>query len=328
MKKFISISMVIVLLVSMSVTAMASTANEAGKNPGLGVRALHKSGITGKGVSVAFIGLGIRNDNLKNFTHPEFDGRIKEYVNIGWDAKSNIPSIYAKVSAIVGKTVGTAPGANLYMIGMNVDQTPGYKAKRAEWPSIVGGIEWVLEKNKSLSKEDKIRVIVVDSFGRFDTKEDLTVGAKVYYQTLEKAEKEGVVVIGTRGPGWGVNALLTVLVENGYYDSNSPDDVNMAKVGIPGNNNYYRNERLIHAPSVRRTLAWTNKSYKNINSNDKEGWWVNDTSSSYVAGVIAMAYQVNPNISNTRLVKLLNDTATNNIVNPPAFIEAVKRTVK
>lgn len=50
---------------------------ENGKNPGLGIRELHKQGITGKGVNVAII-----DQNLL-LHHPEFSGKIAAYYDAG-----------------------------------------------------------------------------------------------------------------------------------------------------------------------------------------------------------------------------------------------------
>ncbi len=50
---------------------------ELGKNPGLGVRALHEAGITGRGVHVAFI------DQSLLLEHEEYKGRLLKYEEIG-----------------------------------------------------------------------------------------------------------------------------------------------------------------------------------------------------------------------------------------------------
>jgi len=47
---------------------------EEGKNPGLGIRDLHKRGFTGKGVKVAII------DQKLRLTHIEYKDRIERYI--------------------------------------------------------------------------------------------------------------------------------------------------------------------------------------------------------------------------------------------------------
>jgi len=49
---------------------------EEGKNPGLGIRDLHKRGFTGKGVKVAII------DQKLRLTHIEYKDRIERYIRL------------------------------------------------------------------------------------------------------------------------------------------------------------------------------------------------------------------------------------------------------
>lgn len=316
MKKFTSIMAIIlsmVMALSLTVQAADGAGKQAAKNPGLGVRGLHKQGYTGKGVSVAFIGLGIKDGNIDSFTHPEFrDGMIKEYVDFGWGSENTYSELYKTLSPLTGKTVGTAPNVNVYLLGTN-----GFKDG-----NVVKGIEWVIKKNESLAKADKIRIINVTTFGDWEDGSS----SRSYYKAVEKAEKAGIVVIAGRYSGWEDNAKLTVYAESGYYDLTAPDDVSKAKIGVPGNNDWWKNKVIIHAPSAGRTTAWKNKDGSNAykffsgeNYND-EG-----IAQSYVAGVLAMGFQANPNLTNTQIVKLLRDTQTNDIINPPKFIEAAKK---
>ena len=67
--------------------AEAKAVMEAGKNPGLGVRALHDEGITGKGINVAIIDQNLLLD------HPEFAGKITAYYDTGCDAAEDSGSI-------------------------------------------------------------------------------------------------------------------------------------------------------------------------------------------------------------------------------------------
>lgn len=79
------------------------------KNPGLGVRQLHKQGIDGRGRNVAVI------DWFRLFDHLEYHNQLKGYEEIHIDENSNRLGLNAAlVSSLIGKTCGVAPKANLY----------------------------------------------------------------------------------------------------------------------------------------------------------------------------------------------------------------------
>lgn len=83
---------------------------EMGKNPGLGIRALHEHGITGRGVSVAIV------DQTLLVDHSEYGNRValyEEIHNFDTAAKAHGPMV---ASILVGKTTGVAPAADLYYI--------------------------------------------------------------------------------------------------------------------------------------------------------------------------------------------------------------------
>ena len=77
---------------------------ENGKNPGLGIRALHGQGITGEGVSVAII------DEAIFLEPPEFSDRIVDYYEC-YDVQSQGGMHGNAVTSILaGRTCGVAPG--------------------------------------------------------------------------------------------------------------------------------------------------------------------------------------------------------------------------
>jgi subtilisin family serine protease len=86
-------------------------------NPGLGIRKLHKEGITGKGVSIAII------DQFMYLDHPEFAGKIVAFHNLS--SRDNNGSMHgpAVTSLLVGTNCGTAvseyTGAVFMDVGLN-----------------------------------------------------------------------------------------------------------------------------------------------------------------------------------------------------------------
>lgn len=85
------------------------------KNPGLGIRQLHKQGIDGKGRKVAII------DSFRLFDHLEYHNQLKGYEEIHINPENyEGGSLGGFVSALVGKTCGVAPKAEVYCYAVDV----------------------------------------------------------------------------------------------------------------------------------------------------------------------------------------------------------------
>ncbi len=128
---------------------------EVGKDPGLGVRSVHAGGITGKGVGIAVI------DQPLIVDHKEYGDRLRLYeeINIPSDSSSQMHGL-AVASIAAGRTVGTAPGADLYVIAC----TPGTwkvsdKTFDYDFSFLATAVRRVLALNKTLPDGRKIRVI-------------------------------------------------------------------------------------------------------------------------------------------------------------------------
>ena len=126
---------------------------ESGKNPGLGIRQLHTQGITGVGVGIAII------DQPLLVTHQEYAEQLRWYAET-----SEIPSIARATfhgagvaSLAVGKTVGVAPGADLYYIAsmLCLNQATG----KHDFSCLSPLIRRILQLNQKLPVDHKIRVI-------------------------------------------------------------------------------------------------------------------------------------------------------------------------
>ncbi len=157
---------------------------ESAKNPGLGVRALHAKGITGKGVSIAIV------DQPLLTTHVEYKDRIRLYeeIHAGPETSMHGPAVS---SLAVGKTVGVAPDADLYYIGMHhiVGRDEKGEAK-LDFSIVAQGIDRLLEINRSLPRERKIRVISM-SLGWMPG----MTGVDKLNEAIARATKEGVFVL-------------------------------------------------------------------------------------------------------------------------------------
>lgn len=96
---------------------------ELGINPGLGIRKLHRQGITGRGVGIAII------DNPLLVDHKEYVDQLRFYeedleildcIPLKSKAHMHGPGV---TSIAVGKNVGVAPEADLYYIARWVSDT-------------------------------------------------------------------------------------------------------------------------------------------------------------------------------------------------------------
>jgi tetratricopeptide (TPR) repeat protein len=151
-----------------------------GKQPGLDIDYIHKQNITGKGVNVGII------DGRLLVDHKEFKDNIKVYEEI---ADMNGPAHYhgTPIASILGgKNIGVAPDANIYYIAYldeNTDYEDGYV-------NLANAIEKMVDINKSLSEDNKIRVLSISSGWDPSSK-----NAQAILSAIEKAKEENIFVI-------------------------------------------------------------------------------------------------------------------------------------
>jgi hypothetical protein len=173
---------------------------EMGKNPGLGLRALHGTGVTGEGVGLAIIDQGLLVD------HVEYKDQLRLYEEI--HCLDGVAPMHgpAVASIAVGKTVGVAPEADLYYIAethtkhflLQIIRTrslaEGSFSDVVDFRVTAKSIRRLLEINRRLPEGKKIRVI------------SITVGWLPYFghtgyddvtAAVAEAKKEGVFVVST-----------------------------------------------------------------------------------------------------------------------------------
>ena len=283
---------------------------ENGKNPGLGVRSLHAQGITGRGVNVAII-----DQNLL-LNHPEFAGKIAGYYDEGYDygdgGSMHAPAV---VSLLAGNTMGTAPGAKVYFAAFpSWTQDSEIAAK---------GLYWIIEENKKLPAGDKIRVVSV-SAALSGQGSPFTKNTRMWDEAVLAAQQNGILVLDCR------NDPKTGIIAAAFYDPNDPENAAACTGGYP-NSGRRIPDSYIGVPNSRRTTA---EEYRE-GSPSYIYWGEGGLSWAipYAAGVLALGWQVNPNLSGDQIVEILFATRTiardgSPIINPLAFIDAVKATVK
>jgi subtilisin family serine protease len=268
---------------------------ERGMTPPLGITDLHKNGINGFGVKVAII------DQPLYLNHPQYAGKIVKYKDFDTNSNSSMHGP-AVTSLLVGKDIGTAPGAKVYYASV-----PSWKADSEYYAK---ALDWIIEENKLLSDKDKIRVVSVSAApsglgSLFKINNDLW---DISYQ---KALDNDIMVLDcTKHHGIAYMGSYNILV---------PTE-NQKVIPIVET---IKNKLIV--PTEPRTTA------EHYEPNDPSYVYYGQGGLSfgipYLAGVFALAWQVNPNLKYEELIKLVFETADDyngfKIINPKQFINEI-----
>jgi len=272
-------------------------------NPGLGVRRLHRQGITGKGINVAII------DQAMYLDHPEFSGKIAAYHDLAAGERFSMHGP-AVTSLLAGTQCGTAPDARVY-----------YAAVRSGVYEVdyVDSIDWIIEKNRTLPTAEKIRVVSVSAApGKAGTPS--TDNQKKWDQACARAEAVGIIVLDCTSHRGIISAC--------WYDANDPEKVSKCTPGFPGLSRAgFHSERILVPASPRTTAEEYDKGKFGYQYNGQGGlsWAI-----PYCAGVLAMGWQMNPELSFEEMRDLLFQSAYvsqsgEKIINPVEFIKLVRK---
>ncbi len=271
-------------------------------NPGLGIRELHRQGITGKGVNVAIIDQPLYED------HPEFAGKILAYKDFGCETRYSMHGP-AVTSLLAGTNCGTAPDARVYYAA-----APSWKRDTAYEAN---ALRWIIEQNKKLPASEKIRVVSVSAAPSSPNVRDKN--RDMWGSACAAAEAEGIVVLdctedhGFIGPCW--------------YNTRVPESVSQCKAGYPGEEGWGLPNNIL-APASPRTTA--EEKYEGDFSYQYCGRGGQSWSIPYIAGVLAMGWQIRPELTGEQMRELLFQSAyTKNdgskIINPKMFIRLVRK---
>ena len=307
-----------------------ATIMELGKNPGLGLRDLHRQGITGKGISIAIIDQALLVD------HVEYRDRLACYEELHCFSPRAQMHGPAVASIAVGKTVGVAPEATLYYIAETHLSSRGHGETIWEMSWLARAIDRVLEINRDLPEERRIRVI------------SMSVGWDWLFQqgyldvqrSVEKAKQENIFVVSSslfETYGFRFHGL-------GRHPLADPDTVASYRPGLWWADNFYKHmhtqnfkrkrlnptlmvpmdSRCIAAPTGERDYVFY-----------RDGGW--SWSIPYIAGLYVLACQVKPDITPDIFWETALETGDyttfdhegkrytlENIVNPVNLIESLR----
>ncbi|HYF91784.1 MAG TPA: S8/S53 family peptidase [Symbiobacteriaceae bacterium] len=263
---------------------------DLGKDPGLGLRELHRQGITGKGIRVAFL------DQTLLVDHAEYKDRIERYGEIGAvpnQAQMHAPAV---LSLLAGKTVGAAPGVAVTFYA--VDHLDGDKVT---WINHAKAIHEILDENAKLPVEQRIRVIGVSlgyspDWGGYDE----------IKAAVARAKKEGVFVLTT-----SVETDYTFKFNGlGREPLSDPNQVNSYRPGAFWAARFYQQPDMftdrIMVPMDSRTAAGpcSQSEYAFY----RQGGW--SWAVPYLEGVYAMGLQVKPDLTPEEFYRVALETGS------------------
>lgn len=285
---------------------------ENDKNPGLGIRSLHDQGITGENVGIGII------DQVLLVDHVEYKEQLRYYKQINFTEGYNevsSPHGSAVSSIAVGKTVGVAPKADLYYIGIE----EGFGNPDTQ-NAVAEGINTLLDLNKELETNEKIRVISI-SWGGEDSKKS---GYEELIEAYERATSEGVFVItapldtdtqkdavGNEFVGLSRGPLTDPERFDSYWPTSWEEKSDANKVHFP--------------MGFRCTASPTGLKDYAVHSIGGISWVC-----PYIAGTYALACQVDPSVTPDRFWKVAKQTAVSNnevanIINPIKLVHALRK---
>jgi serine protease AprX len=286
---------------------IADSVLEAGRNPGLGTRALHEEGVTGAGVLV-----GIIDQNLPGTGHPEYAGKVVAYRDFGTAMSAGSGSMHgpAVLSLLVGDRAGTAPGARVYFAA-----APSWSGDAKYYAE---ALDWLVEESGKLPRGKGIRVVSV-SAAPSGQGSPFSKNGPEWDRAVERAAAKGILVLDCTTQRGRIGAC--------FYDPADPEDPRACIPGWPDRALGFSSSGLLAPTSYRSYAEAYSASSTAWQYTGKGGlsWGI-----PWAAGVLAMGWQLDPSLKAEEIMKLLGDSACVSpegarIIDPRAFVETVKR---
>jgi len=282
---------------------------EKGKNPGLGVKILHKEGVTGKGISIAVFDKPINpnHDEIReNITYiPIVSEYAKDYQHKGLHFHGLLCA-----SILCGKNVGVAPDAKLYYFSVPDDGNNTYNYCLA--------LDKLNSINDTLPESEKIRIVSISDDIRKNDKEVFNR----WVELAEKAKKKGIVIVYS-------SLAIEHFTWGGcppYQDKESPDNYDYNS--WVRNTNFKNFKEKIILPGDNRTVA-ENKSNSRYIYKGEGGF---SSAIPYFVGLSALVWQVNPNLELEEIYNYVNESKTirkdsSYVVNPVELIKLIRTSI-
>lgn len=256
---------------------------EEGKNPGLGIRNLHKKGITGKGINVAII------DQRLDTQHLEFKDNLINYEDYFLSPFNENEANFhgnAVSSLLCGKSIGVSPDVKLVYFATSIYGEPNEKPLlqgdiKIYFSSYIKALKRILFINSKLPESERISVVSI-SWGRLHYNQECT-------ELIKELISKDVFVISCDSRIFYDGKSFCTLDRK--INSN-PDDINSYLPGYWWKNKSLENRLLI--PAGGRTIAgyFGHDNYIYTGAGAGMSW-----STPYLAGVYALMKQVYFNIT-------------------------------
>lgn len=280
------------------------------KNPGVGLKELHKQDINGQGINVAIV-----DCNLSK--HQEYIKKIKSVSKFGHVSKQKPGMHGASVTSILaGNNCGVAPNVDIHYAAV--------PEGRQEKPFIyrIQALNDIIERNKK-NPEHKIKIVSC-SIGYTDKDIDKVDSVKEWTETIKKAEDEGIIIVHAK------NIFDMGFIGGGAFNNpDDPDDYNQwLYLNEQNPETIEATKSLIILPCDHRTTA----SHKSKDSYRHTGGGGISWAIPYLAGIFSLALQSNPNLTKEEIVQTIKDTATTNkkglkIINPTEMIKSIQENI-
>ena len=206
----------------------------------------------------------------------------------------------------------------------NEETTPPAGETEAESVEVVvepyaDGLNWIVEQNEKLPEGEKIRVVSVSAAPSGEWS-PFTENLEMWDQAVEAAQAAGIVVLDCR-PG-----EETGLIASAFFDPTAREDPTACTGGWPDSPQQIDSSQ-IGVPTSYRTVAeeyWEGEPSYQYDGIGGLSWGI-----PYAAGVLALGWQVAPELDGETMLQLLKDSCAtahdgSRIIDPAAFIEAVR----
>lgn len=280
-------------------TAIANDILEKAKDPGLGVRSLHAKGITGEGVTVAMIGNGlpIKNPELEKITckSRKFGTSTLEFIDYIETQMFNF---------LADPSIGVAPKLKFFFA--SVEQ---WDAK-----SFAAALRWLINENSQLSDNNKIRAVLLTYFPSSSDLFSFSNRSTLDSAMLE-TKKAGITILY-----YSPDERKTGVCYYSYQNPDSLEDCDLEYI-TPNEYSALSDTNKIYIPVSRRSLKFYDSTFSYAGYGKLE-WTI-----PYLTGVLALGWQVRPDLTGDKLISLVFSSAyrkkDRKIINPVAFIDSV-----